>query len=177
VISGVANKGPAKKASKKAAKKAQKPAKSKPAKPAKKKAAKKAVKKAAKKAAKFAPLTLAGSGTEPSSLDARVTQLEQQVKYLIAKVDTLDLRSGQATGSTIVQPSQVEQVKARVKQLIPRGNSMTIDEIWQDAQVSRAGWATVETALLEMVDDEIVDGADGNSTKKLRQKIGRLIRR
>ena len=82
-----------------------------------------------------------------------------------------------AAKSHEISTADLNPVKAILKQMIPTGNSIGIDELSKSDYLQEYNWKLVEKAIIELVDEEILDVSEGSSSKKIAGYIGRVIRR
>jgi hypothetical protein len=117
------------------------------------------------------------SVTVPSTgLENRINLLEDQVKFIMTKLDAVDVRLASLV-PTITSLKDISTIKMGIKRLIPPGESMTIDELIKSKELQNVEWRILEKTLLDLVDDEVFDVSAGKSKKKIAGNIGRLIRR
>lgn len=110
-----------------------------------------------------------------SRLELRLSDLENQVRYILSKLGTLELKS--VASKPLVNGQQLEEVKRLLKEFIPPSTSRTVDEITSVPALQHFPIAVIEQALLDLIDDEVFDVSEGASKLKLAGNIGRLIRR
>ena len=113
-----------------------------------------------------------------SKLEERVILLEEQVKFLMSKVDNFEVylakeRSSKQVGGGYNLVDAQEIIKSRV---IP-GDSISIDEIMNIKKLKKYPKNLIEKAIINLIDDEIFDGSEGRSIQKIQGKIARIIRR
>ncbi|MHA1449148.1 MAG: C2H2-type zinc finger protein [Candidatus Hodarchaeales archaeon] len=117
------------------------------------------------------------SAYQPASdYEHRIELLENQVKFIMEKLNAIDIRLSSSEPVNL-EIADLRPVKKRVKQLISRGESMILDTLMKDKKMKDFRWNIVEKALLELIDDEEFDVAEGNSRIKIAGNIARLIRR
>ncbi len=105
----------------------------------------------------------------------RIKSLERNMNYTINKLNQVEgkllLKSNEGSDSI----NQSSYVKQDILRKLPSRASITIDQLYR--KLSHYPWTRVEKVLKDLVDDQIIDVADGNSSKKLYGKYGRIIRR
>ena len=108
--------------------------------------------------------------------EKRLGLLEDQVKFIMNKLTVIDVKLANVhqTSSVLLD---LEPLKVRIKRLIRKGESVSIDDLVNSRELKSYKWNMLEKALLDLVDDEVFDVAEGRSKKKLAGNIGRLIRR
>ena len=130
------------------------------------------------KAKKAAPLKIKKAAPSKTKLEERVMLLEEQVRFLITKIDNIE---GQITKQRNQDRSpplgDIKTIKRTITSLISPGDSMTIDELRTKGKFKKYSWKLLEKAIIDLIDDEIFDGAEGKSKNKVERKIGRIIRR
>ena len=113
-----------------------------------------------------------------SKLENRVYELEQQMRFMMKKIDDMDAK----LSSKEIQPISlteydISNIKKKLISLIPKGDSKTIDEILKVKTFKKIPYNLFEQAIVELIDEEIFDGAAGRSQFKVDDTIGRIIRR
>ncbi|MFX1239128.1 MAG: hypothetical protein ACFFAS_07350 [Promethearchaeota archaeon] len=131
--------------------------------------------------AKRATTNISTTGTKTlqiTQLDDRIKLLEDQVKYILNKLNDMESNiSKKAAKRLAVNDIQINDLKYKIKNMIDSGDTITIDDIIKTKQLRNAPFDSVEQAIVELIDDEIFDGAEGNSKHKIDGYIGRLIKR
>lgn len=113
-----------------------------------------------------------------SKLEQRVKQLEEQIKFLMSKINTIEIQLVKGRKSiSINETNSIEEVKYKIKSLILPGESITIDELLNIKELQELSLDLLKNAITDLIDDEIFDGSEGSSNKKIEGNIGRLIRR
>ena len=130
---------------------------------------------------KYQKTTSKGKKTAVSStskLEERIVLLEEQVKFLIKKVSAIEVKISNQ-GSKILSGNDVRirDLKKQIKILINPGDTITIDELLRKKQMKSYSFELIEQAIIELIDDEVFDGSEGNSKYKVDGNIGRLIKR
>ncbi len=82
-----------------------------------------------------------------------------------------------AQGEETIDLRGLEEIKTLVKSAIQPGQSKTVDEIIGLSQLKNYKGTMIEKAINMLIDDEVLDGTEGKSVKKLQGTIGRVIRR
>jgi len=108
-------------------------------------------------------------------IETRLSELEKQVRFIMEKLSTVEIRMAgpvEALESTKIQP-----LKKLILRLIPQGTVISTDEIRAKKDFQNYQSKDLERALLELVDEEYFDVAEGKSRWTLSGNIGLLIRR
>ena len=108
-------------------------------------------------------------------IETRLSQLETQVRFIMNKLSTMEIRMAgpvETLASTKIQP-----LKKLILRLIPQGTVISTDEIRAKKDFQNYPVKDLERALLELVDEEFFDVAEGQSRWTLSGNIGLLIRR
>lgn len=109
------------------------------------------------------------------TIETRLSQLEKQVRFIMNKLSIMEIRMAgpvEALESTKIQP-----LKKLILRLIPQGTVISTDEIRNKKDLQHYQPKDIERALLELVDEECFDVAEGQSQWTLSGNIGLLIRR
>ena len=116
--------------------------------------------------------------TESSLLkhEERISNLEKQVKYLMSKLDGVEIRMG-ADNIKGSNQRDFKKIKDILTSKVLSGNSITVDEIIKIKGLQSFSFVSINNAINELIDDEIFDASEGSSTQKIDGRIGRLIRR
>jgi|SRR5271157_69728 len=109
------------------------------------------------------------------SLEKRVGIIEEQIKYIISKLTSVDVKLAPTTMK--VDFVEIEKVKSIITSMIRPGESISIESIFLDSRISQHPPAVIEKAILGLIDDEVCDSSEGSGERKIRGTIGRLIRR
>lgn len=114
--------------------------------------------------------------TSAAGLEQRVNLLENQIQFIMKKLSAIDVKLASNTQMT-ADLSDLSPIKGYIKRLIPKGRSMTIDEIALSDGLRNYEWLVIEKALIDLIDDEIFDASESNSSRKIAGNIGRIMRR
>jgi len=118
------------------------------------------------------------SKKKESKIEERLNLLENQVKFLMLKVGSIEAKLGQEKKSTLEKTtSMLSNIKETIVSIIPPGNSMTIDELITHKNLKNISKNVLEQAVNDLIDEEIFDTSEGYSNQKLEGNIGRIIRR
>ena len=111
-------------------------------------------------------------------LEERINLLEEQVKFLMSKIDNFEVylakeRSYKQVGGGY----NIYDVQTIIKSWVLPGASISIDEIMKIKKLKKYPKDLIEKAIIDLIDDEIFDGSDGRSIQKIQGNIARVIRR
>ena len=112
------------------------------------------------------------------NLEKRVAILENQVDLLINTLS--ELRNDQFKGDIhklINKVSDVDDIKKIIISLIVPGKSITIDELIGIKQLQEYPLYMITQAVIDLMEEDALIGAEGNSVQKIGGKIGILIRK
>lgn len=114
----------------------------------------------------------------PNKLEARINLLETQVKFMMSKIDSIEIQlaKGRVTG-LIERDYSTSAIQNVIKSKVSPGDSVSIDEIISMNELQNYPMNVIEKAIINLIDDELFDGSEGHSTQKIKKNIGRLIRR
>ena len=111
-------------------------------------------------------------------LDGRVKLLEEQVKFLMSKIDNFEVYLAKERSSKQVGGGyNIYDVQTIIKSWVLPGASISIDEIMKIKKLKKYPKDLIEKAIIDLIDDEIFDGSDGRSIQKIQGNIARIIRR
>lgn len=116
--------------------------------------------------------------TSKRDLEKRITKLEEQVKFLSSTLSELKKsRNKGGTRELIEKVSDLDDVKRTIISTMAPGEALTIDELIGIKEIQQYPLSMITQAIIELIKEEIVLGAEGNSIQKIGGKIGILIRR
>ena len=111
-------------------------------------------------------------------LEERINLLEEQVKFLMSKIDNFEVYLAKDRSSKLVGGGyNITDVQLIIKSKVFPGDSISIDEIMNLKKLKKYPKNLIEKAIIDLIDDEIFDGSDGRSIQKVQGNIARLIRR
>ena len=111
-------------------------------------------------------------------LGERVNLLEEQVKFLMSKIDNFEVYLAKERSSKQVGGGyNIYDVQTIIKSWVLPGASISIDEIMKIKKLKKYPKDLIEKAIIDLIDDEIFDGSDGRSIQKIQGNIARVIRR
>jgi len=111
-------------------------------------------------------------------LEERVNLLEEQVKFLMSKIDNFEVYLAKERSSKQVGGGyNIFDVQKIIKSKVLQGDSISIDEIMNIKKLKKYPKNLIEKAIIDLIDDEIFDGSEGRSSQKIQENIARLIRR
>ena len=111
-------------------------------------------------------------------LETRVTQLEEQVKLLTSTLS--ELKKSRKKGGThelIENVSNLDHVKRAIISMMVPGEALTIDELIGIKEIQQYPLSMITRAIINLIKEETLVGAEGNSIQKIAGKIGMLIRK
>jgi hypothetical protein len=111
-------------------------------------------------------------------LEKRVTLLENQMKQVIKSLNNmesmvLNLSSQNSRDDSSVSYGNTDRIK--VLQQISPDSSITVDELVR--RFKGFEWKKLEKILMDLIDEEQIDGIEGKSSRRVHGKFGRVIRR
>ena len=113
-----------------------------------------------------------------AKLEERINLLEEQVKFLMSKIDNFEVYLAKDRSSKLVGGGyNISDVQLIIKSKVFPGDSISIDEIMNLKKLKKYPKNLIEKAIIDLIDDEIFDGSDGRSIQKIHGNIARLIRR
>lgn len=113
-----------------------------------------------------------------AKLEERINLLEEQVKFLMSKIDNFEVYLAKDRSSKLVGGGyNITDVQLIIKSKVFPGDSISIDEIMNLKKLKKYPKNLIEKAIIDLIDDEIFDGSDGRSIQKIHGNIARLIRR
>lgn len=113
-----------------------------------------------------------------SKLENRIYELEQQMKFIMKKIENMDAKlSSKEIHPIAFSEYNIGNIKKKLISQIPKGDSKTIDEILRGKIFKKIPYNILEQAIVELIDEEIFDGTAGGSKFKVDDTIGRIIRR
>ena len=111
-------------------------------------------------------------------LETRINKLEEQVKLLTSTLSELKQRRNRGeTRESIEKVSNLDDVKRTIISMILPGEALTIDELIGTKEIQRYPLSMITQAIIDLIKDEELVGAEGNSIQKIGGKIGMLIRK
>ena len=120
----------------------------------------------------------AKSSQQSSSLVKRIDLLENQIKYIMSKIGSIDIilakdRTDELVGGGF-KIAEIQNII--ISKILPR-DSISIDELISLHELDKYPKNLIEKAIINLIDDEIFDVSEGRSIQKILGNIGRLIRR
>ena len=113
-----------------------------------------------------------------SSLENKINLLEQQVKYLMSKIEGVENKSDDIKAFTPPEKKDdLRDIEEIIISKIPQGASMSIDELIQIKELQEFSMKLIEQAIIELINDNIFNVFEGPSTQKIKGNIGRLVRK
>jgi len=111
-------------------------------------------------------------------LEERINMLEEQVKFLMSKIDNFEVFLAKERSSKQIGGGyNIYDVQLIIKSKVLPGDSISIDEIMNTKKLKKYPKNLIEKAIIDLIDDEIFDGSDGRSVQKIHGNIARIIRR
>jgi hypothetical protein len=112
-----------------------------------------------------------------SELKGRIRLLEDQVKFLMSKINVAEVTIGtKANRDVITVTSDLGDVKKFIKALLSPGESITIDELIEIKEIQKIPLVALKHAIYDLIEENIFQVEEGNSRQKIGGKIGTLIR-
>lgn len=112
------------------------------------------------------------------NLEKRVNMLEEQVKFLMSKIDNFEVFLAKERSSKFIgQGYNLYEIQNILKSKVSQGESISIDEIMNLKKLKKFPKNLIEKVIIDLIDEEIFDGSEGRSNQKIQGKIARLIRR
>ena len=116
--------------------------------------------------------------TVTTKIVGRVKLLEDQVRFLMSKIDSVEIKiANLKTSNLIGTDTDSLEIKNIIKSKILPGNSIAIDDLLDTRKLKKYSFEQIEKAIIDLIDDEIFDVSEGSSKIKIEGNIGRLIRR
>ena len=116
--------------------------------------------------------------TATTKIVGRVKLLEDQVRFLMSKIDSVEIKiANLKTSNLIGTDTESLEIKNIIKSKILPGNSIAIDDLLDTRKLKKYSFEQIEKAIIDLIDDEIFDVSEGSSRTKIEGNIGRLIRR
>ena len=109
------------------------------------------------------------------ALDNRILNLENQISDLFLKLTILDSRF--SLKSKTLNVSDLDSVKSYLKQILPGGHSVSVDELAKSNYLEQYNWTLIERAVQDLIDDDDFEFATGDSRKTILGYIGRITRK
>lgn len=109
-----------------------------------------------------------------SGVENRLLDLERQMKYVITKLNSMEQKLSNSTSAkSLISKGEIN--KMSITRLVPRGNSINLDDL--EKELKQYSWDDINNTLRELVDDEEFDVVEAKSKRKLYGRFGRIIRR
>ena len=109
----------------------------------------------------------------------RLNLIEDQIKYLMAKIDNIEVKLANVSfmESSSISTPEILDIKNIIKSKISPGKSIDVDELLNTKGLNKYTKDLIYMAVMELVDEEVFDVSEGKSKNKIQGYIGRLIRR
>jgi hypothetical protein len=112
-----------------------------------------------------------------SELKGRIRLLEEQVKFLMSKINVSEVTiDTEANRDLITITSDLGDIKKFIKALITPGESITIDELIELKEIQKIPLVALKHAIYDLIDERIFEAKEGKSRQKIGGKIGVLTR-
>ena len=107
----------------------------------------------------------------------RLSSLETQNKMILERLLALEshIRSSSSRSTQSQSANARSEIRSFLLRNLSRGKSINVDRIAEKTKKYR--WQVVENIISDMVDEEIFDIAEANSTHKVLGRYGMIIRR
>jgi len=113
-----------------------------------------------------------------SSLENKIYLLEQQVKYLMSKMEGVENKADDIKAfKPPEKKGDLRDIEEIIISKIPQGASMAIDELIQIKELQEFSMKLIEQAIIELINGNIFNVLEGPSTQKIKGNIGRLVRK
>ena len=111
-------------------------------------------------------------------IEGRINLLEKQVRFLMSKVDKLEVLLAKWRSSDLsIGDKNSSYIKNIIISKVNPRESISIDEILGIENLQKYSKTAIEKVIIDLIDDEVFDGSEGRSNQKILGNIGRLIRR
>jgi len=104
------------------------------------------------------------------NLEQRITNIENQIRYILGKLDAMTIKSSKITGLR-----DLGEAKRSILSILATKKVISVDDLQK--RLSDIEWNTLESGVQELIDEEKIDGSEGRSERKIQGRIGLLIRR
>ncbi|MFX1314630.1 MAG: hypothetical protein ACFE9T_02110 [Promethearchaeota archaeon] len=113
-----------------------------------------------------------------ANLEKRVNLLEKQVKLLTNTLNEIknDRYKGEIR-AVIEKVSNFDEIKKIIITRIKPGNTLSVDELIEIKELQEYPLTMIARAIIDLIEDEILLGLEGDSIQKIGGKIGLLIRK
>ena len=110
-------------------------------------------------------------------LKGRIRLLEEQVKFLMSKINVTEVRiSKDKDRDLIIITSNLEDIKKFIKSMLSPGESITIDDLIEKKELQKIPLITLKHAIYDLIEDGIFEVSEGSSRQKIGGNIGLLTR-
>lgn len=113
----------------------------------------------------------------PSTIDQRIQNIEEQIKYIMQKLSQIEVRLASEDSRTKISLNRISEIKSIILEDLQPGSNIKVDDLLQKPSLTNYSFEQIESAVIELIDEERLDFAEGSSKKKFRQTIARIIRR
>jgi hypothetical protein len=111
-----------------------------------------------------------------SNLENRINQLTKQMNFVLSKIDDLENQIiSKSSQDGYWDDNKKSSFKNQIIKLIPKDTSISVDELKSHFQNTNIRFFT--SVLVELIDEEKIDGIEGTSQIKILHRYGRLTRR
>jgi len=118
------------------------------------------------------------SSQQSSYLVKRIDLLENQIKYIMSKIGSIEIILAKDNTDELVGGGfKIAEIQNIIKSKILPRDSISIDELISLHELDKYPKNLIEKAIINLIDDEIFDVSEGRSIQKILGNIGRLIRR
>ena len=112
-----------------------------------------------------------------SELKGRIRLLEEQVKFLMSKINVSEVQITSKDNQKIMTiTSNLEDIKKLIVSLIKPGESISIDELIEIKELQKIPLISLKHALFDLIDEGILKASEGKSRQKLGGTIAYLTR-
>ncbi|MFX0172246.1 MAG: hypothetical protein ACFE9L_10015 [Candidatus Hodarchaeota archaeon] len=101
-------------------------------------------------------------------VEERISDLETVISGIMEKLVEIETQIANVSLLTI---------KSLIQQLIPRGESMTIDELADVLVLPGYDWNLFEQAIIDLIDNDIFEVSEAKSHRKIAGNFGRISKK
>ncbi|MFX0181938.1 MAG: hypothetical protein ACFE95_02550 [Candidatus Hodarchaeota archaeon] len=106
--------------------------------------------------------------SEIKGLEERISDLETVISGIMEKLVEIETKIANVSLLTI---------KSLIQQLIPRGESMILDEIADALVLPGYDWNLIEQALIDLIENDVIEASRAKSNRQIAGNLGRITRK
>jgi hypothetical protein len=111
-------------------------------------------------------------------LETRISKLEEQVQLLTSTLNELKKSKNEGEIRELIEKvSTIDDLKIAIISMIIPGEALTIDELIGIKEIQQYPLSMITQAIIDLIKEEVLIGAEGNSIQKIGGKIGKLLRK